>query len=47
MPEAWKGDFCMSANTNAIKKGVKEWLRHVDEDLRLGKHAFELKSGVP
>lgn len=37
----------MSGNANAIKKSVKEWLRHADEDLRLAQHAFKLKSAVP
>ena len=37
----------MSGNVNAIKKHVREWLRHADEDLRLARHAFKLRSGVP
>jgi len=37
----------MSENGNAVRKKAKEWLRHADEDLRLAKHAFKLKSAVP
>jgi HEPN domain-containing protein len=37
----------MSGNANAIRKRAKEWLRHADEDLRLARHAFKLKSAVP
>ena len=37
----------MSANASAIKKHAREWLRHADEDLRLARHAFKLKSAVP
>ena len=37
----------MSATANAIKKHAREWLRHADEDLRLARHAFKLKSAVP
>ena len=37
----------MSGNVNAIKKRVREWLQHADEDLRLARHAFKLRSGVP
>ena len=37
----------MSGNANAIRKSVKEWLRHADEDLRLAQHAFKIKSAVP
>jgi len=37
----------MSGNANAITKRVREWLRHADEDLRLARHAFKLKSAVP
>ena len=37
----------MSGNGEAVKKKVKEWLRHADEDLRLARHAFKLKSSVP
>jgi HEPN domain-containing protein len=37
----------MSGNANAIKKRVKEWLVHAEEDLRLARHAFKLKSAVP
>jgi HEPN domain-containing protein len=37
----------MSGNANAIRKNVKEWLRHADEDLRPARHAFKLKSAVP
>jgi len=37
----------MSGNANAIKKRVKEWSVHAEEDLRLARHAFKLKSAVP
>lgn len=32
---------------NAVNKKVKEWLRHADDDLRLAKVAFKIKSSVP
>lgn len=37
----------MSGKGEAVAKKVKEWLRHADEDLRLARHAFKLKSSVP
>ncbi len=37
----------MSKNGEAVKKNVKEWLRHADDDLRLARIAFKLKSAVP
>jgi HEPN domain-containing protein len=37
----------MNGNGEAVKKKVKEWLRHADEDLRLARHAFKLKSAAP
>jgi HEPN domain-containing protein len=37
----------MSGNANATKKRVKEWLLHAEEDLRLARHAFRLKTAVP
>lgn len=37
----------MSGNANVTKKRVKEWLLHAEEDLRLARHAFRLKTAVP
>jgi len=37
----------MSGNKNALTKKAKEWLLHADEDLRLARHAFKLKSAIP
>lgn len=37
----------MSGSRNAIVKKAKEWLRHADEDLRLARHAFKLKTSIP
>lgn len=37
----------MSGNGDAVKRKVKEWLRHADDDLRLARVAFKLKSAVP
>ena len=37
----------MSGNMKAIRRHAREWLRHADEDLRLARHAFKLKSAVP
>lgn len=37
----------MSGNKNALAKKAKEWLLHADEDLRLARHAFKLKSAIP
>lgn len=37
----------MSGNGNAVKKKTTEWLRLADDDLRLARHAFKLKSAAP
>lgn len=37
----------MSENRGEIIRKTKEWLVHADEDLRLAKHAFKLKSSCP
>jgi HEPN domain-containing protein len=37
----------MSENGNAVRKKAREWLRHADDDLRLARLAFKLKSAVP
>jgi hypothetical protein len=37
----------MSGNGNAVKKKTVEWLRLADDDLRLARHAFKLKSAAP
>ena len=37
----------MNGNGDAVKRKVKEWLRHADDDLRLARVAFKLKSAVP
>jgi HEPN domain-containing protein len=37
----------MSGNGEVVKKKVKEWLSHADDDLRLARVAFKLKSAVP
>ncbi len=37
----------MSGNSALVKKKVKEWLQHADDDLRLARFAFKLKSAVP
>ncbi len=37
----------MSGNRRVIAKKAKEWLLHADEDLRLARHAFKLKSAIP
>lgn len=37
----------MSGNGSAIKKKTAEWLRLADDDLRLARHAFKLKSAAP
>ena len=37
----------MSGKRSAIAKKTKEWLLHADEDLRLARHAFKLKSAIP
>jgi HEPN domain-containing protein len=37
----------MPGNGEAVKKKVREWLRHADDDLLLARHAFKLKSAVP
>jgi HEPN domain-containing protein len=37
----------MTGNETAIKKRAKEWVQAADEDLRLARHAFKLKSAVP
>jgi HEPN domain-containing protein len=37
----------MSGNSDPVKKKVKEWLQHADDDLRLARFAFKLKSAVP
>lgn len=37
----------MSGNGNAVNKKVREWLRHADDDLRMARVAFKLKSAVP
>jgi len=37
----------MSGNGNAVKKKTEEWLRLADDDLRLARHAFKLKSAAP
>lgn len=35
------------SETQKIRKVVKQWLEHADEDLRLAKHAFKLSSSRP
>lgn len=35
------------SETQRIHKVVKQWLEHVEEDLRLAKHAFKLSSSRP
>ena len=37
----------MSGRKSAIAMKAKEWLQHADEDLRLAKHAFKLKTSTP
>lgn len=37
----------MSGNGEAVKKKVREWLLHADDDLRLARIAFKLKTAVP
>jgi len=37
----------MSGKKSVIAKKAKEWLLHADEDLRLAKHAFKLKTSTP
>jgi HEPN domain-containing protein len=37
----------MSGKRTAIAKKAKEWLLYADEDLRLARHAFKLKSAIP
>ncbi len=37
----------MSGSKNTLAKKAKEWLLHADEDLRLARHAFKLKSAIP
>ncbi len=37
----------MNGSRNAIVKKAKEWLLHADEDLRLARHAFKLKTSIP
>ncbi len=37
----------MKENGGAVNRKVKEWLQHADDDLRLAKVAFKLKSAVP
>lgn len=37
----------MTGNAKAVKKQVKEWLQNAEEDLRLARHAFKLRSAVP
>lgn len=37
----------MSGSGNAVKKKTEEWLRLADDDLRLARHAFKLKSAAP
>jgi hypothetical protein len=32
----------MNGNGEAIKKKVKEWLRHADEDLRLAREGLKI-----
>jgi len=36
-----KGDCFMSGNSDPVKKKVKEWLQHADDDLRLARFAFK------
>jgi HEPN domain-containing protein len=31
----------MSGNSDPVKKKVKEWLQHADDDLRLARFAFK------
>jgi HEPN domain-containing protein len=37
----------MTAKADLIRKHARKWLRHAEEDLRLARHAFELKSAIP
>jgi HEPN domain-containing protein len=37
----------MSGKKSAIAKKAIDWLLHADEDLRLAKHAFKLKTSTP
>jgi HEPN domain-containing protein len=37
----------MTGKKSAVVKKAKEWLQHADEDLRLAKHAFKLKTSTP
>ena len=37
----------MSGKKSAVAKKAEEWLQYADEDLRLAKHAFKLKTSAP
>lgn len=37
----------MKENGSEVRRKVKDWLLHADDDLRLAKVAFKLKSAVP